>query len=192
MTASGDLNRAADVNADQNPTDILDGSAASLARVLDEYLGDLQAGNTPERQSILARHPDLSPELADCLSGIEFIHRAGHATAATPSTLGDFRIDHEIGRGGMGVVYAAEQVSLKRRVALKVLRFGGVADVEAVQRFQREAETIAGLEHSHIVPVHAVGCENGVYFFAMQLIDGRSLAEVCSGGRRHDRQRHRC
>ena len=59
-----------------------------------------------------------------------------------------------------------------------MLRFGGVADVEAIQRFQREAETLGGLEHSHIVPVHAVGCENGVYFFAMQLIDGRSLAEL--------------
>ena len=178
MTASGDLNRAADVHTNQNATVILDGSAAALACVLDEYLGELQAGKTPDRQRVLDLHPELSPELADCLSGIEFIHHTGHATAATPSILGDFRIEHEIGRGGMGVVYAAEQVSLKRSVALKVLRFGGVADVEAIQRFQREAETLGGLEHSHIVPVHAVGCENGVYFFAMQLIDGRSLAEL--------------
>ncbi len=123
MTASSNSNRAGDVHADQNPTDILDGSAASLARVLDEYLGDLQAGKTPDRRSILDRHPGLSPELEDCLSGIEFIHRTGHPTTTTPSTLG-------------------------------------------------------GLEHSHIVPVHAVGCEDGVYFFAMQLIEGRSLAEL--------------
>ena len=85
-----------------------------------------------------------------------------HSPDDTPSQLGDFRIEREIGRGGMGVVYEAEQISLKRRVALKVLRFGGGADAEAIQRFQREAETVAGLEHANIVPVYAVGTEDGV------------------------------
>jgi tRNA A-37 threonylcarbamoyl transferase component Bud32 len=103
----------------------------------------------------------------------------------TPTQLGDFRILREIGRGGMGVVYEAEQISLKRRVALKVLRYGAAADSEAMQRFQREAETVARLHHTNIVPIFAIGCENGVNYYAMQFIEGRSLAEVAlaSGGR---------
>ncbi len=84
----------------------------------------------------------------------------------------------EIGRGGMGVVYEAEQLTLKRRVALKVLRFGVVADQEAMQRFRREAETVARLHHTNIVPIFAVGSDRGVHYYAMQYIEGRSLAIV--------------
>src|SRR5205807_4274342 len=97
--------------------------------------------------------------------------------------LGDFRIVREVGRGGMGVVYEAEQLSLKRRVALKVLRFGAVADEQAMARFQREAETVARLHHTNIVPVYAVGCEGGVHYYAMQFIEGRSLADVLDRSR---------
>jgi tRNA A-37 threonylcarbamoyl transferase component Bud32 len=78
----------------------------------------------------------------------------------------------------MGVVYEAEQVSLKRRVALKVLRYGPASDEEAMRRFRREAETVAGLHHTNIVPVFASGCEQGVHFFAMQFIEGQSLADL--------------
>jgi serine/threonine protein kinase len=84
----------------------------------------------------------------------------------------------------MGVVYEAEQISLKRRVALKVLRFGAATDPEAMQRFQREAETVAGLHHTNIVPIHAVGCEQGVHYYAMQFIEGRSLAAVLDEAKR--------
>ena len=158
------------------------GSAAALVEVLDKFLADLRDGNAPDRDAFLAQHPDLAPQLADCLDGLDFIHRASNSDDQTPAQLGDFRIVREIGCGGMGVVYEAEQLSLKRRVALKVLRFGGVADKEAVERFQREAETVAGLEHPHIVPVHAVGCEGGAHFFAMQLIEGESLADRFGDG----------
>ena len=77
----------------------------------------------------------------------------------------------------MGVVYEAEQTSLRRCVALKVLRFGVVADQEAMQRFRREAETVARLHHTNIVPIFAFGCEQGVHYFAMQMIEGTSLAD---------------
>ncbi|MBI1311275.1 protein kinase [bacterium] len=163
-----------------------DSSASALVNVLDQYLADLQAGKQPDRAALLAAHPELASQLEDCLSGLEFVHRTSHSPDATPSELGDFRIIREVGRGGMGVVYEAEQRSLKRRVALKVLRFGGVADAEAVMRFQREAETIAGLDHGHIVPVYAVGAEGGVHYYSMQFIDGRSLADVASGVGRPD------
>jgi serine/threonine protein kinase/outer membrane protein assembly factor BamB len=152
--------------------------AAELVRLLDQYLADLQAGRAPDRDRLLAEHPQLAAQLEQCLSGIEFVHRTAQTADGTPVRLGDFRIVREIGRGGMGVVYEAEQVSLGRRVALKVLRLGAVTDPEAMQRFQREAETVARLHHTNIVPIFAVGCEQGVHYFAMQFIEGRSLAVV--------------
>src|SRR5262249_21730746 len=96
--------------------------------------------------------------------------------AAAP--LGDFRIVRELGRGGMGVVYEAEQISLGRRVALKVLPFAAVLDPKQLQRFKNEAQAAAQVHHTHIVPVFAVGCERGVHYYAMQYIDGQTLAAV--------------
>ena len=93
-------------------------------RVLDQYLADLQAGRAPDRPGLLAEHPELAAQLEPCLGGIEFIHQAARPAGAAPVQLGDFRIVREIGRGGMGVVYEAQQLSLGRSVALKVLRFG--------------------------------------------------------------------
>ena len=84
----------------------------------------------------------------------------------------------------MGVVYEAEQTSSRRHVALKVLRFGVVADEDAMNRFRREAETVARLHHTNIVPIFAVGCEHGVHYYAMQLIEGRSLADVLAESQR--------
>ena len=92
--------------------------------------------------------------------------------------LGDFRILREIGRGGMGVVFEAEQVSLRRRVALKVLPTASMLDPRSLQRFRNEAQAAASLHHSNIVPIHGVGCERGVHYYAMQYIDGLTIAEV--------------
>ena len=92
--------------------------------------------------------------------------------------LGDFRLLREVGRGGMGVVYEAEQISLSRRVALKVLPFAAAIDPRQLQRFKNEALAAAHLQHAHIVPVHAVGSERGVHYYAMQFIDGQSLAAL--------------
>src|SRR5262249_22848530 len=92
--------------------------------------------------------------------------------------LGDFRIVREVGRGGMGVVYEAEQMSLRRRVALKVLPFAAMLDERLLQRFRNETLAAASLHHGNIVPVYFVGCERGVHFYTMQVITGRSLAAV--------------
>jgi len=94
--------------------------------------------------------------------------------------LGDFELLREIGRGGMGVVYEARQVSLNRPVALKLLPPGLGLTAQAVQRFQREAQAAAKLHHTHIVPVHAVGEVDGSHYYAMELIEGQSLAAVVS------------
>jgi serine/threonine protein kinase len=150
-----------------------------------EYLADLEAGRTPDRDAYVARCPDLAEELSECLDGIELAHslRRPHPSAPqapdlSGTPLGDFQIIREVGRGGMGVVYEAVQLSLGRRVALKVLPFAAALDAKHLQRFKTEAYAAAQLHHTHIVPVHAVGCERGMHFYAMQLIEGRTLADV--------------
>ena len=78
----------------------------------------------------------------------------------------------------MGVVYEAEQISLQRRVALKVLPFAAVLDPRHLQRFKNEAQAAASLRHPHIVQVYSVGCERGVHYYAMDFIEGRTLASL--------------
>jgi serine/threonine protein kinase len=161
-----------------------------LSKVLDEYLEQLRAGAAPEVEQWIARHPDLAGDLHECLACLDFIRQAaqtprhegavvdaldiGRGTAA----LGDFRILREIGKGGMGVVYEAVQLSLNRQVALKVLPFAAALDTRQLQRFKNEAQAAACLHHSNIVPIYAVGCDRGVHYYAMQFIDGQSLAEA--------------
>jgi serine/threonine protein kinase len=171
------------------------GREQRLDEVVTAYLKGLEAGQEPDRQELLARHADLAEELAqffedqDALGGLAAPRRPGppaaspegEARAAGPAEmgqLGDFRIIREVGRGGMGVVYQAEQVSLGRRVALKVLPFAAALDSQQLQRFHNEARAAAGLHHSHIVPVYGVGCERGVHYYAMQFIDGHTLAAL--------------
>src|SRR5262245_47405540 len=123
----------------------------------------------------LARAPDPGPSRS---SG------SGPVVVLDGGPLGGFRIVREIGRGGLGVVYEAQQPSLDRRVALKVLPLAVAMAGKQLQRFQLEAHAAACLHHTHIVPVHAVGCERGVPFYAMQFIEGRSLAQLIAELRR--------
>jgi serine/threonine protein kinase len=172
-----------------------------LLAAVQEYVAALEAGRRPNRRELLARHPDIADELAACLDGLAFVHSAaGEIPGATPSPgrgneerdggidhstsaqpLGDFRLVREIGRGGMGTVYEAVQLSLGRRVAVKVLPLAAAMDPRHLERFRNEAQAAAQLHHTNIVPVYAVGCERSVHFYAMQLIEGPSLAEVIRG-----------
>src|SRR5215212_5689705 len=103
-----------------------------------------------------------------------------------PARLGDFEVLREIGRGGMGVVYEARQVSLNRKVALKVLAGSVCLSPKAVVRFKREAEAAAKLHHTNIVPVYATGEQDGTHYYAMELIDGPSLDQVIRQAREQD------
>ena len=94
----------------------------------------------------------------------------------------------EIGRGGMGVVYEAEQLSLGRRVALKVLPFAAMLDKQQLTRFKNEARAAATLDHPNIVAIYSVGVERGVHYYAMQLIEGQSLAQVVEQLRARERE----
>src|SRR5262249_27765563 len=97
----------------------------------------------------------------------------------------------EVGRGGMGVVYEAEQISLGRRVALKVLPFAATMDARQLQRFLNEARAAATLHHAHVVPVYAVGQERGVHYYAMQFVDGQTLADLIARPSGRQEQAHK-
>jgi WD40 repeat protein/serine/threonine protein kinase len=132
----------------------------------------------PPEQAVTEPQPDpLDAVLAAAFGPVREPARPLGEFAAN-RTLGDFRILREIGRGGMGIVYEAEQISLGRRVALKVLPFAAALDPRQLQRFQNEAHAAAQLHHPSIVPVHGVGCERGIHYFVMQFIDGQSLAAL--------------
>jgi len=168
------------------------GEDPRLVAAVKEYLAAVESGRRPNRQEFLARHPGIASELSACLQGLAFVHSAAAQinSAAAPAAagndpandtarpLGDFRLVREIGRGGMGVVYEAVQLSLGRRVAVKVLPLAAALDPRHLQRFRNEAQAAAQLHHTNIVPVYAVGCERSVHFYAMQLIDGQSLADL--------------
>jgi serine/threonine protein kinase len=162
-----------------------------LKQAVQDFLDQLEAGRRPDRQEFLRRYPDLATPLGQCLDGLELVHRAGlrekRPTAVPPvglgdvasaTPLGDYQIIREIGRGGMGIVYEAVQLSLGRRVAVKVLPFAATFDAKHLQRFHNEAQSAAQLHHTNIVPIYGVGSERGVHFYAMQLIEGHSLAEI--------------
>src|SRR5262249_23006598 len=107
----------------------------------------------------------------------------------TPGRLGECRVVREIGRGGMGVVYEAEQESLGRRVALKVLPAATKEDLVQLQRFRREARAAARLHHTNIVPVYGVGEDGGVHYYVMQFIQGLALDQVLDQLRRFRQDR---
>jgi serine/threonine protein kinase len=174
---------------------------------MQEYTAAIDAGKRPNRQELLAKYADVAEELSAYLHGVAFLdsaveqikgevgvkssgeERSSGGMIGFGEPLGDFQLVREIGRGGMGVVYEATQLSLGRKVAVKVLPLAASLDGRHLQRFRNEAQAAAQLHHSHIVPVYAVGCERSVHYYAMQLIEGRSLAEVIRLLRREDQTR---
>jgi hypothetical protein len=164
-----------------------------LAQCVAQLAEKLQAGERVEVRELCEDCPEHLEQLEMLLPTLEAIVElersvsadADHApnVQATPTTeldgvLGDFRIIREIGRGGMGVVYEAQQISLNRRVALKVLPFAVMLDSRRLERFRHEAQAAAMLRHPHIVTVYSVGCERGVHYYAMDYVEGLNLAEV--------------
>ena len=101
---------------------------------------------------------------------------------------GDYELLGELGRGGMGVVYQARQLSLHRTLALKVIAPEQVASPKAAERFRTEAETAANLDHPHIVPLYDSGECDGQHYFTMKLIEGQSLAQALADGQTKERE----
>ena len=140
-----------------------------------------RAGETPALQQYQARFPDEAVRIAEVFSEVvdDFTSQWRSAGRVTiPENLGDYRIVREIGRGAMGVVYEAEQRSLKRQVALKVLPAALGLSVSRLKRFHREAHAVARLHHSHIVDIYGTGEQDGINYFAMQYIEGQPLSHL--------------
>ena len=141
---------------------VCDSCAASVAR--------LRAGMEPGPTDDSARN---GPARASATNG------SLSAVSLEPNVqIGDFRLERRLGSGGMGVVYQAVQLSLNRRVALKVLPFGPAPDSSTVERFHREARAAAKLDHPNIVTIYADGADGHVCYFAMEMVDGENVDEV--------------
>jgi serine/threonine-protein kinase len=164
-----------------------------VAQVVAEWRERLLQGEQPDLQEYTAKYPAIADELRELFPAIALIEDlkgdVGNLTGSMSAgavvaegkkleRLGDFRILREIGRGGMGIVYEAEQESLGRHVALKVLPSQAMLDPRKHQRFQREAKAAARMHHTNIVPVYGVGEHEGLFYYVMQFIHGLGLDEV--------------
>src|SRR5436305_815765 len=169
------------------------GSERNPVEVLaDEFLARYRKGERPALTEYTDRHPELADEIRDLFPALvvmEDVVPAGDATrtgdggpaalAGRPLTrLGDYRILRQVGQGGMGIVYEAEQESLGRHVALKVLPSQARLNATYLERFRREARAAARLHHTNIVPVFGVGEHEGIPYYAMQFIRGEGLDRV--------------
>jgi serine/threonine protein kinase/tetratricopeptide (TPR) repeat protein len=178
------------------------GSAVDL---FEELLSRLQS-DPADLEAFLAAHPGHAGTLrgilptAQALADLSASGTADGSIPPSPSsgadhdaslygTLGDFRLVRELGRGGMGIVYEAEQIALNRRVALKVLPYAATMDPKQLQRFKNESRAAASLRHEHIVHVYGVGCERGVHYYAMELIEGLTLAQIIAAMHPANRER---
>ena len=173
----------------------VDNASDEFDLIVDQISDRIHAGESIDLSALMEQHPQHAARLERLVPAMQAMAELGsrtdapgrnaagsvnlhQATALTDGVLGDFRIIREIGRGGMGVVYEAQQISLRRRVALKMLPFAAVLDDRQLQRFQNEAQAAAMLRHDNIVGVHSVGCDRGVHYYAMDLIQGQSVAQA--------------
>jgi tetratricopeptide (TPR) repeat protein len=162
--------------------------------LIGEWRRRRQAGEGPSFDDLVRSHPDLADLLRRAQGALAALDRAAwtpppssEGTPSPPADAGapppferiaDFRIVREVGRGGMGVVYEAEQLSMGRSVAVKVLYPSVTPSAKAIARFRREAQATGRLRHTNVVQVHAMGEDEGRWYYAMELVRGRALSEV--------------
>ncbi|MBI3864626.1 MAG: protein kinase, partial [Planctomycetia bacterium] len=164
-----------------------------LANLIEELSERLKQGEQLDSEAVTGQYPQFTERLRKlfptilALATIEPTTGSSYRLAALAGdaalgvgTIGDYQIIRQIGRGGMGIVYEASQTSLNRRVALKVLPFAAALDPKALARFRQESLAAAQLDHPHIVHVYNVGVDRGTHYYAMQYIEGQSLADVIS------------
>jgi serine/threonine protein kinase/Flp pilus assembly protein TadD len=178
-------------------TAVIDSDVAldTVEALAEEFIERHRRGESPAVAEYIEKFPGLADRIRSFFPALLQVERLKPAPGAAsgfrpgiagsgPERLGDYRILREVGRGGMGVVYEAEQESLGRRVALKVLAAPDLQDPKRVLRFHREARAAARLHHTNIVPVFGVGESRGVHYYIMQLIPGLGLDAVSKEVRR--------
>jgi formylglycine-generating enzyme required for sulfatase activity len=149
-----------------------------LGSAVAEYLEEKRAGRAPPIAEFARGHPEIEEHLRACLGILSALPAESAAGAELAEDFGDFRLLRVVGRGGMGVVYEAEQKSLGRRVALKVLPPLGARDPERAERFRREIAVTARLQDPGIVPVFEHGQVGGLPYYVMPLLEGEALDSV--------------
>lgn len=152
---------------------------SSVESVFTHYVDRLLAGDAIDLEEVHRRHPEVNDEVLEQLRSFCDLADDSHE-GARPHRIGDFEIIREVGRGGMGVVYEAVQISLGRRVALKVIPAGLAADAKAVARFIREAQVSAQLDHPNVVTVFEMGVDQHVPYYAMEFVEGQTLSDRLS------------
>src|SRR6516225_9503390 len=173
-----------------------------LDAVIADYLEQVEAGAVPDREALLARHPDLAERLREFFADFDRLDRqaaelrlapdpdrttdAGEQPGDLPRVryFGDYELLEVIARGGMGVVYQARQTSLNRVVALKMILHGRLATPRDVARFRAEAEAAANLDHPNIVAIYEVGEHEGQHYYAMRFVEGVPLSRHPRGDSR--------
>src|SRR5262245_2495351 len=172
-----------------------------VLELAEEFLERYRQGERPPLQEYIDRRPDLAGEIREVFPAMAMMEKIAIADASLDRSttraksdeplglqqIGDYRIIREVGRGGMGIVFEAEQVSLGRHVALKVLPRGALVDKRQKHRFEREAKAAARLHHTNIVPVFGVGDHDGMPYYVMQFIQGLGLDDVLAELRRMNR-----
>lgn len=174
-----------------------------LANLLASATDAALRGERVDMEALCLAHPDLAEELRDLWTATLIADVAGAQSRASvepvaaddssttldlPCRLGDYELLEELGRGGMGVVYRARQISLAREVAIKMILQGQLASAGDRRRFHAEAEAAARLDHPGIVPVYEVGELDGQPYFSMKYIAGRTLSQLLAEGPLSPRQ----
>jgi eukaryotic-like serine/threonine-protein kinase len=164
---------------------------ARLFEFLERYLNSVHSGDLASRSVLIERHPELAQfirciELLDRLApdapAVKAERPAAEHKPATPQPFGKYELLEEIGRGGMGVVFRARQTDLDRNVAIKMILSSRLASADDVGRFHAEAKAAGSLRHPNIVAIHDAGEVHGQHFFAMDYVEGRSLAQALANG----------
>jgi serine/threonine protein kinase/tetratricopeptide (TPR) repeat protein len=158
-----------------------------LISILEWWMSETAQGNQPDRDEVLSANPELGSNLADALESVMFLdkfHARAIPSREMPARIGPFEIERELGRGAMGVVYAAVSRLDSSQVAIKVLQEGLGCTPPRLERFRREMTAAASLKHPNIVPVYEMGNADGYHYFTMQRIEGLALSEEIA--RRND------
>lgn len=164
--------------SDKNETTEGDMEQGNLPEVLRELSSVIEKGKRIDTEEYLAKYPRLSPQLKEFFRTQGLPEGFSGPGLGPGEVLGDYRIVEEIGRGGMGMVYEAEQLSLNRIVALKVLPSNALSNARAIERFRREATAVARLSHPRIVAIHGFSTSGSNAYLAMELVRGLDMADV--------------